>query len=193
MVKWAKHLTGLAAFACMGCGPLTPPVVSNVPMTSGRALPEAAWQEMVLQVPTNTQGTVQRLAARSGEIFALVANQHVLRSTGGRFNEVLSFFEPFVRDFQVSSDGQAAFTTEGLTFSCTANCDRWSSFEDNGPYNALRVCSGPSQLGVVVQRQNGQVAVVERSEAGWTQWLSMRPLPVPALPKVNISSLEKGG
>ena len=91
--------------------------------TGGGGGAELPWIEVALQVPLGTQGTVQRLAARPGEIFALVANQYVLRSAGGRFNEVLVFANPVLGDFQFSATGTAAVSVAQSILACTAACE----------------------------------------------------------------------
>lgn len=60
------------------CGALTPPrpdggTGGGGTQTGGGT--EAPWLEVTLQVPPGTTGTVQRLSARPGEIYALIANQ----------------------------------------------------------------------------------------------------------------------
>ena len=75
----------------LNCGALTPPRPdggsgggsdSGSVGGGGGSTNTAPWVEVALQIPPGTLGSVQRLAARPGELYALVANQYVLRSVG---------------------------------------------------------------------------------------------------------------
>lgn len=129
---------------------------------------EAPWLEVALQVPVGTQGTVQRLSARPGEIYALVANQYVLRSAGGRFNEVLVFNDPILGDFQVSGSGLSAVTVFQRLLACTSNCEQGAGFLDFGlGATPIAVCGSADSLGVMTFASDAGAALFEQNGDQW--------------------------
>ncbi|MDP1827173.1 MAG: hypothetical protein Q8L48_28125 [Archangium sp.] len=129
---------------------------------------EASWLEVALQVPAGTQGTVQRLSARPGEIYALVANQYVLRSAGGRFNEVLVFNDPILGDFQVSRSGFSAVTVFQRLLACTSNCEQGVGFLDFGlGATPIAVCGSADNLGVMTSASDAGAALFEQNGDQW--------------------------
>lgn len=131
---------------------------------------EAPWTEMALQVPPGTLGTVQRLAARPGEIYALVANQYVLRSAGGRFNEVLVFNDPVLDDFQFSGSGAAAVTSFQTVLSCTGACEGGVNFDQFGlGAGSIAVCGAADSVGVMTYASDAGASLFEQNPNG-TEW-----------------------
>ena len=129
---------------------------------------EAPWVEVALQVPAGTPGTVQRLAARPGEIYALVASQYVLRSAGGRFNEVLVFNNPILGDFQFSGSGAAAVTVNQRLLACTGACEGGTGFVDLGlPATPIAVCGSADSLGVMTYASDAGARLFEQNGAQW--------------------------
>ncbi len=137
--------------------------------TGGGGGAELPWTEVALQVPINTPGTVQRLAARPGEIFALVANQYVLRSAGGRFNEVLVFANPVLTDFQFSTTGNAALAVFREVLTCTSGCASGSAFNPIG-FNStpFAVCGSADSLGVMTFSSDAGAALFEQTTTAWS-------------------------
>jgi hypothetical protein len=124
---------------------------------------------VALQVPAGTQGTIQRLAARPGEVYALVANQYVLRSAGGRFNEVLVFNDPLLGDFNLSQSGFSAVTVFQRILACTSNCEQGVGFVDYGfGATPIAVCGSADDLGLMTYASDAGAALWEQNGAQWT-------------------------
>ncbi len=131
---------------------------------------EAPWTEVALQVPTGTLGTVQRLSARPGEIYALVSNQYLLRSAGGTFTEVIVFFMPVISDFQLSATGAVALTPAARLMSCTTNCEGGTGYGDFGlGATPIAVCGSADWLGVMTRTPDAGAALYEQNPNG-AQW-----------------------
>ncbi len=158
-----------------GCGALTPPrpdggTGGGAPGggSGGGGGAEAPWVEVALQVPSGTLGTVQQLAARPGEIFALVSNQFLLRSAGGRFNEVLVFTDPILNVMQFSGTGSAAVSFYARLMACAGGCELGSNFSDYGlGATPLAVCGSADDLGVMTRSTDAGAALFEQNDAGW--------------------------
>ncbi len=174
------------AVLLVGCGALTPPRPdggtgggglatgggsgggSGGGATGGGDAVEAPWLEVALQVPAGTLGTVQQLAARPGEIFALVAHRFLLRSAGGRFNEVLVFTDPVLDLMQFSGNGSAATTLYSRVMACTGACEFGNNFTDYGlGATPLAVCASADDLGVMTRSTDAGAALYEQNDAGW--------------------------
>lgn len=192
-VRWGRGSSALFLALFLSCGALTPlrsdggapdagPTAGGGGTGGGGALgggtggggatgggtTELPWAEVALQIPGGTLGTVQRLAARPGEIFALVANQYLLRSAGGRFNEVLVYFDPVLDDFQLSASGAVAMTVLNRVQSCTSGCEAGGAYADYGLGAApLAVCGSPGLLGVMTRAPDAGVALYEQTATSW--------------------------
>jgi hypothetical protein len=126
------------------------------------------WTEVALQVPPGTQGTVQRLAAHPGEVFALVANQYLLRSVGSRFDEVLVFTNPDLDTFQLSGSGAVAAISFRTLMSCTSNCGPGGTYVDFGlPAAPIALCGSADELGVMTKASDAGASLFAQTDAGW--------------------------
>lgn len=128
---------------------------------------EAPWVEVALQVPAGTLGSVQRLAARPGELWTLVNNQYVLRSAGGRFDEVRVYAMPVVDHLQLSGTGAAAMTSFVLS-SCLSGCEAGNAFDDfNLPAVPLALCGSADFLGLMTRSPDAGAALYEQTATSW--------------------------
>ncbi|MDP3157287.1 MAG: hypothetical protein Q8N23_31735 [Archangium sp.] len=175
------------ALLLAGCGALTPPRPDGgtgggatggglasgggggIATGGGGGGMEAPWNEVALQVPAGTLGTVQQLAARPGEVFALVANRYVLRSAGGRFNEVLVFDMPVLDDLEFSGSGAAAVTVFGRVLACSAGCESGNAFDEAFiGASTLALCGSADALGAMTRSPDAGAALYEQlPDAGW--------------------------
>ncbi len=122
---------------------------------------------MALQVPTGTMGSVQQLAARPGEVWALIANQYVLYSVGGRFNEVRVYSTPIVDLMQLSGSGAAAITVFNTLSSCLTNCEGGANFDDFGFPGSMALCGSADYLGVMTRTPDAGAALYEQTPTSW--------------------------
>jgi hypothetical protein len=134
----------------------------------GGGTTEAPWVEVALQVPAGTLGSVQRLSARPGEIYALVSNQYVLRSVGGRFDEVRVYAMPVVDHMQFSGSGAVALLVFNRLASCVTGCEQAGTWDDfNLPFVALGLCGSADFLGVMTRSPDAGVALYEQTATAW--------------------------
>ncbi|MCA2982038.1 MAG: hypothetical protein INH41_22540 [Myxococcaceae bacterium] len=141
--------------------------------TAGGGSAEPPWVEVSLQVPAGTTGAVQRLGAGAGAVYALVSNQYVLRSLGGRFDEVLVFSKADINDFQYSASGRGVVTVGRAMLSCAGSCDQPRAFEDVLlPSAPLALCSSPSELALLTRAADGGVSVYAQAGNDWPMTLS---------------------
>lgn len=123
-------------------------------------------------MPPGTKGSVQRLVAHSGGVYALVARQYVLHSAGGRFEEVLVFYDPIVDDLQASRSGHAALVdTYGNVQACAADCARGRSYAPLGRRVTSRgLCGSADLLGIMVRAPDASTSVYAELQDVEGEW-----------------------
>lgn len=147
------------------CGPLTPPRVdgglgTGTGGSAGGA--ESPWVEVSLANATGTKGSVQRLAARPGEIYVLVAQRNLLRSEGGPFINVITFDSPLLNDFQLSASGAVVLTYLHYGLVCDSACENGDFEPLTVPASVIAVCGGSDRLGLMAERSDGGTALYEQ-------------------------------
>lgn len=129
-----------------------------------------AWVEVPLAL-TGAQGDVQRLAARAGEVWAMVAHGAVLRATTGRFELLWDVTPPNLLDFALTPGGRAAVLTDGALLGCTSGCDAPAGYvvEVVTLPRSRAVCSGGEALVYLVGLADGGTALFDFDGAQWNR------------------------
>ena len=112
--------------------------------------------------------SVDRLASRPGEIWALIGGQYLLRSVGARFDEVRVYSSPAVGHFQFSGSGAAALTSFNVLTSCHSNCEANLAFTDFGlPATPIALCGSADSLGLMTRTADAGAALYEQATSSW--------------------------
>lgn len=165
----------LVLFLVAGCGALQRPGADGGTgggSGGGTGGGDGQWLEVVIDVPTGTSGEVQSLQARTGEVLALVGNQYVVRSLGGRFTVANYLTEPWFLDLELTAGGRAVVATSTFLLTCTSGCADPVNFDEygTGGMRPLALCSDGEELDAVLAQRDGGASVFRFTEpdAGWT-------------------------
>jgi len=127
------------------------------------------WVEVPIAI-TGAQGDVQRLAARPGEVWAMVGHGAMVRATTGRFELLWDATPPNLLDFALTPAGQVAVLTDGALLACTSACEAFASYADFAlPAHPLAVCSGGEALEFLVGLGDGGTTLFAFDGAGWNR------------------------
>jgi hypothetical protein len=167
------HLVSRLVAVCvlsgaLGCGTLTPPG-SDGGADSGAIDSGTPGEWVELALPAGVEAPLSQLTAHPGAIYALVGDNTVLHSSGGRFDWVTMFDDPVVLHLASSQSGHVAFTAFQTLFSCTDNCGSSDSYADRTlPRTPIALCGGVDKLAALTTATDAGAALLNEVDGGWS-------------------------